>query len=101
MSSKTSHLGVMTADDFKNRTKATTNVCGFSSHFKSRGSTMNSIDSALDQWDRICNSGKNIYNESQKLEVLLSLKYSCEHYLADVGGKSTALGEHRKGVVKE
>jgi hypothetical protein len=101
MSDQTARLGIMSADDFKNRTKATKEVCGFSSHFKSRGSSMTSIDSSLASYDAIYKSGKGVWDEYQRANALVAIKYACQQYLADKSSKSSALSGHRQGVVKD
>ncbi|MGH7554062.1 MAG: hypothetical protein ACREMQ_13655 [Longimicrobiales bacterium] len=101
MSDQTARLGILSADDFKNRTKATKEVCGFSSHFKSRGSSMNSIDGALASYDAIYKSGKGVWDELQRVNTLVAIEYACQQYLADKSRKSSALSGHRQGVVRD
>lgn len=99
MSAGTASLGIMSADTFKNRTKATTNVCGFSSHFKSRGSSMNGIDSALETWDSLLDKDKS--RDGQRLFTLKLIKLTCNGYLEDRSLKDSTLAASRKSVVQE
>jgi hypothetical protein len=101
MSAATSRLGIMTADQFKNRTKASTSVCGFSSHFKSRGSDMVEVDRALARWDLLHSGGKTGMAEQSRLVALADLRGACRRYLADKATKASALSAHRKAVVQE
>lgn len=99
MSTETASLGIMTADTFKNRTKATKNVCGFASHFKSRGSSMDGIDHALKSWESLV--GKDRSHDKQRAFALHVLRLHCEQYLADKSLKNSPLAASRKSVVSE
>ncbi len=101
MSASTRRLGIMTADQFKNRTKASTSVCGFSSHFKSRGSDMIEVDQALATWDAVHGGGKMGMVEQSRLVALANLRGACRRYLAGKATKASALSAHRKAVVQE
>jgi hypothetical protein len=99
MSINTASLGIMSSDAFKNRTKASTNVCGFSSHFKSRGSSMSGIDSALETWDSLLNKDKSV--DGQRLFTLNLIVLTCDAYLQDRSNKDSTLAASRKSVVQE
>lgn len=99
MSGNSASLGIMSASTFKNRTKATTNVCGFSSHFKSRGSSMGGIDSALDTWDSLLNKGRTV--DKQRLFTIHLLRVTCTAYLEDRGLNDSTLAASRRAVVHE
>lgn len=101
MSAATSRLGIMTADQFKNRTKASTAVAGLASHLKSRGSDMKAIDTGLARWDKYHSVGKTGWDEGTRLAILSDLAHQCRQYLALKATKGTAISTHRKGVVKE
>lgn len=98
MSLQTAHLGIMTEDQFKNRTKATTVVGGFASKFKSRGSDMAQIDFALSTWDRECNSA---VSTPQKLSRVNDIAFECDQWNAAKSTKSTVLSNARRQVVQE
>lgn len=91
-------LGVMTADEFKNRTKATKAICGFASKFKTRGSSMSGIDRALEAWDQKCNSN---LETAQKLAHLVAIAYECEKWIKKKAQKSSRLCNFRKQVVEQ
>jgi hypothetical protein len=101
MSDKTSRLGIMSAEDFKSQTKATASVCGFSSHFKSRGSSMDAIDQALAEWDVLHSGSKVNMAEQARLITLAKLKSGCRAYLATNDSKSSALSSYRRSVVQK
>lgn len=101
MSKETALLGIMTADDFKNRTKATHAEGGFASKFKSRGSAMAGIDLALEAWTAKSLSGK--IPVAQKLALVNTIVFECDKWAAQKAqlGKSTALSSAREQIITE
>jgi hypothetical protein len=101
MSRETALLGIMTADNFKNRTKATNAEGGFVSKFKSRGSAMAGIDIALEAWTAKCDS--KAVAVSQKLALVNNIKVECDKWAAQKAqlGKSTVLSVAREQVINE
>jgi hypothetical protein len=101
MSLQTASLGIMSADTFKNRTKASNAVGGVASKFKSRGSGMTEIDAALKAWERDCN--KPTVETAQKMSRVNSIAYECNKWTSQKGavGKSTPLSDARAQVVAE
>ncbi|MCD9033580.1 hypothetical protein LDO32_17850 [Luteimonas sp. Y-2-2-4F] len=103
MSIETASLGIMSLDAFKNRTKSSANVCGFASHFKSRGSSVKGIDAALGAWEQLVRAGgaKDAAFYERRLVALQLLKSSCTRYLGLKDERATPLSEYRKGVVRD
>jgi len=101
MSLQTASLGIMSADTFKNRTKASNAVGGVASKFKSRGSGMTEIDAALKAWEQDCN--KPTVETAQKMSRVNSIAYECNKWASQksAGGKSTPLSDARSQVVAD
>lgn len=101
MSKQTALLGIMDAEVFKSRTKATNAVGGFSSKFKSRGGGLASIDIALERWFKACDNG-NIAART-KLDLIDDIVIACDQWAAEKGrlGKDSALSVARAQVVSE
>ena len=101
MSKQTALLGVMDADTFKLRTKATNAVGGFTSKFKSRGGGLSSIDMALERWFKGCDNGH--LGARAKLDLIDDIEVACAQWMAQKVrlGKDSSLSAARAQVVAE
>jgi hypothetical protein len=100
MSLDTRTLGVMSSDQFTNRTNASNAVGGFKSRFKSRGSALAQIDHVLKAWER---SLAGNASTSERLARINDVVVETTTYLTNksASGKSTPLADARGQVVAE
>lgn len=101
MSKQTALLGIMDADSFKSRTKATAAVGGFASKFKSRGGGLSNIDIALERWFKSCDNGG--LSARTKLDLVEDIQLACDQWVAEKIrlGKDSSLCVARWQVVSE